>query len=106
MAAFEALGLRAMLWKGRTAPNPTPELPDQLMCLDSEATFDALEVEPPIVQSCCKVKSGGELHFCAHFHACGYQRQKPLAQTADVVVCAQDSLFHMSPRPSARSGCS
>ena len=46
------------------------------MCLDPEATFDALEVELPIEQSCCKVKRGGELHLCPHFHACGYQRQK------------------------------
>ena len=97
VAAFEALGLRAMLWKGRTAPDPTPETPDRLMCLDAEATFDALEVELPIEQSCCKVKRGGELHLCPHFHACGYQRQKPLAQAADVIVCAHDSLFHMKP---------
>ncbi len=54
VTAFEALGLRAMLWKGRTAPDPTLDNPEQLMCLDSEATFDALEVELPIEQSCCK----------------------------------------------------
>ncbi len=40
--AFEALGLRAMLWKGRSAPDPTPENPEQLMCLDTEATLEAL----------------------------------------------------------------
>ena len=97
VAAFEALGLRAMLWKGRTAPDPTPETPDRLMCLDTEATFDALEVELPIEQSCCKVKRGGELHLCPHFHACGYQRQKAAAQAAQVIVCAHDSLFHMKP---------
>ena len=34
------------------------------MCLDAEATFDALEVELPVEQSCCKVKRGGELHLC------------------------------------------
>ncbi len=97
VAAFEALGLRAMLWKGRTAPDPTDGDPERLMCLDAEATFDALEVELPIEQSCCKVKPGGEMHLCGHFHACGYQRQKPLAQAADVIVCAHDSLFHMKP---------
>ena len=48
VAAFEALGLRAVLWKGRTAPDPAPENPDRLMCLDSEATFDALEIEHPV----------------------------------------------------------
>ena len=67
------------------------------MCLDTEATFDALEVEQPVEQSCCKVKRGGELHLCPQFRACGYQRQKAAAQAAQVIVCAHDSLFHMKP---------
>ncbi len=104
VAAVEAIGLRAMLWKGRTAPDLTDADPERLMCLDAEATFDALEVELPIEQSCCKVKRGGELHLCGHFHACGYQRQKPLAQAADVIVCAHDSLFHMKPEAIAAVG--
>lgn len=98
VAAFEALGLSAMLWKGRTAPDPTDDNPDRLMCLDTEATFDALEVEHPVEQSCCKVKNGAELLLCPWFHDCGYQRQKPLAQAAQVIVCAHDSLFHMKPQ--------
>lgn len=98
VAAFEALGLRAMLWKGRTAPDPTDDNPDRLMCLDTEATFDALEIEHPVEQSCCKVKNGAELLLCPWFHDCGYQRQKPLAQAAQVIVCAHDSLFHMKPQ--------
>ncbi len=98
VAAFEALGLRAMLWKGRTAPDPTETNPDQLMCLDTEATFDALEIEHPVEQSCCKVKNGAELLLCPWFHDCGYQRQKPPAQAAQVIVCAHDSLFHMKPQ--------
>lgn len=97
VAAFKALGLRAMLWKGRTAPDPIPENPDQLMCLDTQATFDALEIEHPVEQSCCKVRRGAELHLCPQFHDCGYQRQKPWAQHAQVIVCAHDSLFHMKP---------
>lgn len=96
--AFEALGLPAMLWKGRTAPDPTETNPDQLMCLDTEATFDALEIEHPVEQSCCKVKNGAELLLCPLFHDCGYQRQKRLAQSAQVIVCAHDSLFHMKPQ--------
>ena len=97
VAAFRALGLRAMLWKGRTAPDPEPDNPEQLMCRDTEATFDALEVEHPVEQSCCRVKRGGEVYLCPQYHACGYQRQKPEAQAAQVVVCAHDSLFHMKP---------
>jgi putative DNA primase/helicase len=95
--AFRALGVRVMLWKGRTAPDPTPENAEQLMCLDPEATFDALEVEHPVEQSCCKVRRSGETHICARYHSCGYQRQKPEAQAAQVIVCAHDSLFHMKP---------
>jgi putative DNA primase/helicase len=97
VAAFRALGLRAMLWKVRTAPDPEPDNPEQLMCRDTEATFDALEVEHPVEQSCCRVKRGGEVHLCPQYHACGYQRQKPEAQAAQVVVCAHDSLFHRKP---------
>ena len=97
VAAFEALGLSAMLWKGRTAPDPIDDNPEQLMCLDTEATFDVLEIEHPVEQSCCKVKRGEEVHLCTQFHACGYQRQKPQAQAAQVIVCAHDSLFHMKP---------
>ncbi|WP_374293128.1 toprim domain-containing protein [Paenirhodobacter enshiensis] len=97
VAALKALGLGAMLWKGRTAPDPAPENPEQRMCRDPDATFDALEIEHPVEQSCCKVKHGGEVHLCAHYRACGYQRQKPLAQAAQVIVCAHDSLFHMKP---------
>jgi len=98
VAAFKALGLSAMLWKGRTAPDPTDDKPDRRMCLDTEATFDALEIEHPVEQSCCKVKNGAELLLCPWFHDCGYQRQKPLAQAAQVIVCAHDSLFHMKPQ--------
>ena len=97
VVAFEALGVRVMLWKGRSAPDPTPENPEQLMCLDTEATLDALEVEQPVEQSCCKVKRGSELHLCPQFRACGYQRQKAAAQAAQVIVCAHDSLFHLKP---------
>ncbi|MCC6008873.1 MAG: toprim domain-containing protein [Rhodobacteraceae bacterium] len=97
VAALKALGLRAMLWKGRTAPDPVPENPDRLMCLDTQATFDAIEIEHPVEQSCCKVKNGAQLLLCPWFHDCGYQCQKPLAQAAQVIVCAHDSLFHMKP---------
>jgi hypothetical protein len=45
------------------------------MCLDTEATFDALEIEHPVEQSCCKVKNGAELVLCPVFHACGYHME-------------------------------
>lgn len=98
VAAFATLGVNAMLWKGRTALDPTPESPEQLMCRDLGAIADALEVEQPVEQSCCKVKRDGRLHVCRLHSACGYQAQKGPARTADVVVTAHDSLFHMRPR--------
>lgn len=95
VSAFRALGIRTMLWKGRTAADPVPENPEQLMCLDPAATFDALEIEHPVEQSCCSLRQNGVSHLCPHYAKCGYQRQKPDAQDADVIVCAHDSLFHM-----------
>ncbi|MFQ5439345.1 MAG: toprim domain-containing protein, partial [Paracoccaceae bacterium] len=97
VAAFQALGLSAMLWKGRNAPDPSDADPERLMCLDLEAVADALEIEQPVEQSCCKVRRDGEIHLCPHYAACGYQRQKEPAQAAQVIVCAHDSLFHMKP---------
>ena len=97
VAAFQALGIEAMLWKGRTAADPTEEDPERLMCLDPQATFDALEIEQAVEQSCCKVKRDGVIHVCPHYHRCGYQAQKRPARAAQLIVCAHDSLFHAKP---------
>ncbi len=95
VAAFREMGVSAMLWKGRTAPDPVPHNPEQLMCLDPGAPFDALEVEHPVEQSCCKLRQDGVTLLCPLYGKCAYQRQKPLAMESDVIVCAHDSLFHM-----------
>ena len=95
VAAFRKMGVSAMLWKGRTAPDPVPHNTEQLMCLDPGAPFDALEVEHPVEQSCCKLRQDGVTLLCPLYGKCGYQRQKPLAMESDVIVCAHDSLFHM-----------
>ncbi|WP_395664056.1 hypothetical protein, partial [Aestuariivirga sp.] len=95
VAAFREMGVSAMLWKGRTAPDPAPHNPEQLMCLDPGAPFDALEVEHPVEQSCCKLRQDGVTLLCPLYGKCGYQRQKPLAMDSEVIVCAHDSLFHM-----------
>lgn len=102
--AFAALGLDAMLWKGRTAPDPTPDNPDQLMCLDPEATFDALMVEQAVEQSVCKVKRKGTHHKCPFYESCSYQGQKPAARSAQIIVCAHDSLFHAKPSAIGKVG--
>lgn len=104
VVAFQALGLRAMLWKGRGAPDPSDGNPDQLMCLDFGAVSDALEIEQPVEQSCCKVRRDGEIRVCFHHVSCGYQRQKEPAQAAQVIVCAHDSLFHIKPEAIGKVG--
>ncbi|MCX7345158.1 MAG: hypothetical protein NTU78_05370, partial [Alphaproteobacteria bacterium] len=95
VAAFHEMGVSAMLWKGRTAPDPVPHNADQLMCLDPEATFDALEVEHPVEQSCCSLRQNGIAHLCPLYGKCGYQHQKPLAEASAIIVCAHDNLFHV-----------
>jgi putative DNA primase/helicase len=95
VTVFREMGVSAMLWKGRTAPDPVPHNPEQLMCLDPGAPFDALEVEHPVEQSCCKLRQDGVTLLCPLYGKCSYQRQKPLAMESDVIVCAHDSLFHM-----------
>jgi putative DNA primase/helicase len=95
--AFRDLGINSMMWKGRHAPDPTPADPERQMCLDPGAPFDALEVEQAVEQAVCRVKRRGDLHLCARYGECGYQAQKPVAATADVILCAHDSLFHEKP---------
>lgn len=96
--AFAAAGIAAVLWKGRTAPDPTPDKPDQRMCLDPDAQADALAAELSVEQAVCRVKRDGQTYLCPHYEVCGYQRQKRLAKSAQVIICAHDSLFHAMPK--------
>ncbi|MCQ4162162.1 hypothetical protein NON00_19820 [Roseomonas sp. GC11] len=95
--ALTTLGLRVMVWKGRSAPDPTPETPDRRMCLDLEAPFDALAVERVVEQTACKVVRRGKLHACPFLHQCGYQAQKLRAAQAQIILTAHDTLFHEAP---------
>jgi putative DNA primase/helicase len=96
--AFARAGVAAVLWKGRTAPDPVPENPDQRMCLDPDAQADALAAELSVEQAVCKVKRDSKTFYCPHYEVCGYQRQKLIAKSAQVVICAHDSLFHAMPQ--------
>ena len=96
--AFLDLGIEAMVWKGRGAPDPTPADPERLMCLDPSAPFDAIEVERVVEPTSCKVQHDGTVHICPLYHQCGYQAQKPRAAAAQVVVCAHDTLFYQAPK--------
>jgi len=80
--AFCALDVDAMVWKGRTAPDPTPENAERLMCLDPSAPFDAMEVERIVETTSCKVTRRGTTHICPYYNSCGYQAQKPRLEAA------------------------
>ncbi|MBR0683844.1 hypothetical protein GXW74_25435 [Roseomonas eburnea] len=95
--AFHALDVDAMVWKGRTAPDPTPENPERLMCLDPSAPFDAMEVERIVETTSCKVTRRGITHICPLYNSCGYQAQKPRLEAAQVVLTAHEALFHQAP---------
>lgn len=96
--AFKAAGINAVLWKGRSAPDPTPENPDQRMCRDLEAQADALTAQLAVEQTACAVSRDGKDYKCQYFEVCGYQRQKRRATYAQVIICAHDSLFHAMPQ--------
>ena len=97
-SAFARHGVTAMVWKGRSAPDPRPGEPDRLMCLDPSAPFDAIEVERAVETTSCKVTRDGATAICPLYHRCGYQAQKPPLLDADVVITAHDTLFHMAPK--------
>jgi len=96
--AFLALGIEAMVWKGRNAPDPTPKEPERLMCLDPSAPFDAIEVEQVVEQTSCRLKRDGTEYICQYYYRCGYQAQKFRAADARVILCAHDILFYEAPK--------
>ena len=49
----------------------------------------------PSNRAAAALRQNGITHLCPLYGKCGYQRQKPLAEASDVIVCAHDSLFHM-----------
>lgn len=94
---FEKIGVKAMLWKGRSAPDPSDTNSEQLMCLDIEATQDAIDSELQVEPTVCKLRREAIVYRCQFYDNCGYQRQKHAARKADVIVCAHDALFHIKP---------
>ena len=95
--AFQLMAIPAMVWKGRTAADPSPDNPDRRMCHDPPAPFDAMEVERGVEGSACRVIRDDVEHVCQFFTCCGYQAQKSLARQAQVILVAHDALFHEAP---------
>lgn len=102
--AFMALGLDAMVWRGRNASDPRAGDPEVLMCRDPSAPADAIEVEQVVEQSSCRVIRDGVTHVCPFYATCGYQAQKEPAKRARVIITAHDTLFHIAPRAIGRVG--
>ena len=92
-ALFEAGGVSARVFRGRTAPDP--DMPDtgRLMCLDPEAVELALSLGAPVSTTCCKGKhpTTGTPVTCPFFTECAYQNQ--LRDKPGVWVVAHDLLF-------------
>ncbi len=102
--AFQALGIEAMVWRGRNATDPRAGDPEVLMCRDPSAPADAIEVEQVVEQSSCKVTRDGVTHVCPFYATCGYQAQKEPAKRARVILTAHDTLFHVAPRVIGKVG--
>ncbi len=102
--AFKALGLDAMVWRGRNAADPRAGDSEVLMCRDPSAPADAIEVEQVVEQSSCKVARDGVDHVCPFYATCGYQAQKEPAKRARVIITAHDTLFHVAPRAIGKVG--
>ncbi len=102
--AFKALGLDAMVWRGRNASDPRAGDPEVLMCRDPSAPADAIEVEQVVEQSSCRVIRDDVTHVCPFYATCGYQAQKGPAKRAQVILTAHDTLFHVAPRVIGKVG--
>ncbi len=76
-ALFEANGITARVFRGRTADDPDASGAGVKMCLDVEAVTLALQLGMPVSTSCCKGKhpATGEVVTCPSFYDCSYQAQ-------------------------------
>jgi putative DNA primase/helicase len=95
-AVFDRLGIDAMVWRGRTAPDP--EIDGATMCRDLDAVRDAIAIGVEIETSVCRKKTKKGEELCAFYGTCGYQRQKELAADAEVIVVTHATLFHERPK--------
>lgn len=114
-AAFRALpdaaGLKAAVWRGRTAPDPAgpdygnPKVSrDKLltMCRDPDAVRDAQRVGAPVESSVCRraerdLETGETVErTCGHYATCPWQAQKQIV--ADLWVFPHELIYHPKPK--------
>lgn len=84
---FEASGISAKVFRGRTAADP--EKTEKQMCLNMDAVELAKQYHADIGRTCCKHKK----MKCRFFDRCGYQRQMQ-GNPPQVWIAASDMLFH------------
>lgn len=90
--AFAALGITAVLWRGRRGDEEDAPL-EAVTCFDMVAVRDAQSVGADAQTAVCKNRVGQ----CDHFQLCPYQRQKADVAAAEVVIVPHSSLFHRKP---------
>jgi len=103
-AVFYALAPGAVIWKGRTAPDPMPDISERLMCLNASAPADATEGEPIVETTSSEVTCRGTTH-CPPYNYCGKQARKRRLEVARVVLTAHDTLSVRPAMSAARSVC-
>jgi putative DNA primase/helicase len=84
-------GIKTALWQSRKAADLTTGDP---LCLNPQAVAAAEAIGAEVESTACrKNRKGQEPILCPFYHACGYQAQKEVAKTADVIFCAHEYLF-------------
>ena len=84
-------GVTAALWQGRKATKIGTGEP---LCRNLEAVEAALKIGAEVEETACrKGQRGGEPIVCPFYSTCAYQKQKPVAQAADVVFAAHEIGF-------------
>ncbi|MFL5252501.1 MAG: hypothetical protein ACJ8AI_06330 [Rhodopila sp.] len=98
---MKELGLNAMVFYGRSVPNPAAVDPVtgemQPMCENLDAIGDSVEAGYSISQTACGTNKPGE-PTCPFYNKCGYQAQRAAAAHADVIVFSHNGLFHRLPK--------
>ena len=90
---FQALGVSARVYRGRSAEDPDLAGTGVEMCLDLKSVGLAQQIGANVARACCKGEdlTTGRHALCAVHSLCGYQRQ--LREQPDVWIVPHQILF-------------